>query len=282
MEKIALVTDSASDITRDMVEKYNITVLPFRIIMDGHDYRDGVDINSQEVYDSLDKYSITSSLTSMDDMTKMFEKLKEEGYTHVIAVTISSKLSGMNNALRLVSNDYPEIITEVIDSKSISCMESAMIQHAGKLIEEGKCFEDVVKIVKETREKSETFFIIGTLEYLKKGGRIGKVAGTIAEILNIKPIIRVSEEGEYTTYDKVRGRKQSINRMIEIASKILDRGKYDVYVGHGCAEEESKKMLEEISKNKNINRTYFKGLISGVAGVHSGPGLIGIVFYGVN
>ncbi|GAA0116920.1 DegV family protein [Clostridium senegalense] len=281
MNKIALITDSASDIRKDVIDKYNVKVLPFRIIIKDKDYRDGVDITLNDVYKVLDTESPTSSLPSMKDMGVLFNQLEKEGYTHVIAITISSKLSGLNNALRLVSEDYPTIKTEVIDSKSISCAETIIIKEAGEMINSGLEFEKIVEKLIEVRSKIKTFFIIGTLEYLKKGGRIGKVAGVIGELLNIKPIVLVDEEGEYSTYDKARGRKQSINKMLAIGKKILDDKKCDVYIGNGGAEEEAEKYLQEISNHPNINNIFFSGDISPVAGLHSGPGLLGIAFYEV-
>ncbi|MGL4730262.1 MAG: DegV family protein [Clostridium sp.] len=278
MEKIALITDSTSDVRGDIVQKYNVKVLPFRIIIKDKDFRDGIDITPDEVYKFLKTDSPTSSLPAMKDMSILFDQLEKEGYTHVIAVTISSKLSGMNNALRLVSEDYPTIKTEVIDSKSISCAEMIMIKEAGDMIDNGISFDEIVTKLIELRGKIKTFFIIGTLEYLKKGGRIGKVAGVIGELLNIKPIILVDEDGEYVTYDKCRGRKQSINKMLSIGKDILDKVKCDVYIGYGAAKEEAEKYLAEISKHPNIGKVFLNGDISPVSGVHSGPGLLGIAF----
>lgn len=281
MEKIALITDSTSDLSKDMIDKYNITVLPFRIIFKDREFKDGIEVTPQEIYRSFEKEVPTSSLPSMKDMEEVFERLEREGYTHAIAVTLSSKLSGIYNALKLVSDSYPSIKTHVFDSKLISYGEAVIILEAAKMIEKGKSFDEIVKKLPEVKKRAHAFFVVGTLEYLKRGGRIGKVAGTIAELLNIKPIIHVDEEGAYATYDKVRGRKQSINRMVAIGNEMLDKNKCDVYVIHGEAEEEAKKIIEDISKHPNANSVNFCGYISPVAGVHSGPGFLGVLFYEV-
>lgn len=281
MEKIAIITDSASDIKKEIKDKYNVTVLPYKIIYKDKEFTDGVDINSKEVLASLDKEIPTSSLPSMKDMEEAFEKIKAEGYTHVIVITISSKLSGIYNAIKLVSEEYPSITTAVIDSKLISCGETVLVLEAAKMIEKGLSFDEIVKNLQDVRSRCKAFFVVGTLEYLKKGGRIGKVAGTIAELLNIKPIIYVDDEGYYTTYDKVRGRKQSINRIINIGKEILDKKKCDIYVVHGASEEDAKKLLDEIGTHPNVNSLNFYGDISAVATVHSGPGFLGILFYEV-
>lgn len=279
MEKIALITDSASDITSDIIEKYNVKVLPFKIIYRDREFSDGIDITSQEVYATLESNTPTTSLPSMADIEELFETLKEEGYTHAIVVTISSKLSGFNNAIKLLAEDYPEIKTYVHDSKSISKGEVILISEAGKMIEEGKCFDDVVKELPKINERIKIFFAIGTLEYLIRGGRIGKVAGTIAQFLHLKPIVSVDDEGEYYTYAKVRGRKQSLHKLYDIGVEKLNEKKCDVYIMHGEAEEEALALAEKLRAHEGANFVNFGGYLSPVSGVHSGPGFIGVLFY---
>jgi len=281
LQKIALVTDSASDITKELKERYNVRVLPFRIIYKDREYSDGVDITPKYVYDTLETEAPTSSLPAMKDIENMYEELKSEGYTHAIIVTLSSGLSGVHNAISLASENHPEIKSFVYDSKAISYAEALPIVEAAKMIEKGMSFEEIVKEIPRVTEKTELFFVVGTLEYLKRGGRIGRVSGTIAELLNIKPIISVDKNGVYYTYDKVRGRKQSINRMLEIAKEKLSKKKYDIHIIHGEAEEESQKVAEQLKTLTNVNSVTFHGYLSPVSGVHSGPGLIGVIFYEV-
>lgn len=279
MEKIALITDSASDITKDMVLKYNVKVLPFKIIYRDKEFNDGVDITSEEVYSTLEANIPTTSLPSMSDIEGVFENLKEEGYTHAIVVTISSKLSGFNNAVKLLAENYPEIKTYVHDSKSISKGEQILIEEAAKMIENGKSFEEIVAELPNINKRITIFFVIGTLEYLIRGGRIGKVAGTIAQFLHLKPIVSVDEEGEYYTYTKVRGRKQSLNKIMDIGTDILNNVKCDVYLMHGDAEEETLALAEKFKVHRNAENVNFGGYLSPVSGVHSGPGFIGVLFY---
>lgn len=279
MEKIALITDSASDITKDIVTKYNVQVLPFKIIYSDREYNDGVDIHSKEVYNSLENNPPTTSLPSMIDMEEMYEKLKSEGYTHAIVVTISSKLSGFNNAIKLISQEYPEIITYVHDSKSISKGETLLIQEAGDMINDGMCFEDIVKTLPQINDRIKIYFVIGTLEYLIRGGRIGKVAGTIAQFLHLKPIVSMDDEGEYYTYAKVRGRKQSLKKIYDVGVEKVKDKKCDIYLMHGDAEEECNELGNKFKELDNVNYVDLGGYLSPVSGVHSGPGFIGVLFY---
>lgn len=279
MEKIALITDSASDISKEIIEKYNVNVLSFRIIYEKKEYLDRVNITPDEVYDNFDVEIPTSSLPALSDMENLFNKLKDEGYTHVIGITLSSGLSGIYNALKLVSENHPEIESFIFDSKSISIGEGVLVQECGKMIKEGKTFNEIKNALPIMKSKLHIYFVVGTLKYLKKGGRIGKVAGTIGDILNLKPIITMHEDGSYTTYDKVRGRKQSLRRLVDIISNFKDKGK--VYLMHGNAEEEMKAVYENLKELPNVISVYLGENISPVAGVHSGPGLVGVGYFEV-
>ena len=277
MEKIALITDSACDLEKDIIEKYNIHVLPFRIIYKNKEYRDGIDITAGEVYDSFNREIPTTSLPSMQDMEELYVKLENEGYTHVIAVTLSTGLSGIYNALKLVSEDHHNIKSFIYDSKSISLGEGILIQSCGEMLAEGKSYDEIVGELPRIKDRTKLYFVVGTLEYLTKGGRIGKVAGTIAELLHIKPIISTDNHGVYYTHSKVRGRKQSLKKLGELGEEILSLKKCKVFIKHGNCEEEAQKVCDALSNHPNVVSIFRGGNISPVSGVHSGPGLVGLV-----
>lgn len=280
MEKIAIVSDTASDLPEEIVSKYDIKILPFRIIYTGKEYRDKVEITPEEVYENLKVEVPTSSMPAMEDMEALYDQLGKEGYTHVIAIVLSTGLSGVYNGMKVVSENHPNIITHICDSLSISLGEGVLVEECAKLLEEGKRFDYIVNEIPNLKKRVNIYYVVGTLEYLKKGGRIGKVSGSIAEILNIKPIISVDKsDGKYFTYDKVRGRKQSLNRMIEIGNNILNDKKCRVYVMHGQAKEDALKVMEVLSRHPNAIDSTFVGSISPVAGVHTGPGLVGMVLF---
>lgn len=279
MNKIALITDSTCDLSKEIVEKYNVKVLPFRIIYKDREYLDGIDITPDDVYNRLAQEIPTTALPSLDDVRNIYKGLINEGYTHAIIITLSSGLSGVHNAIRLVSEDYPGIISHVYDSKSISLGEGLLVENCGEMIKEGKSFEEIVNILPELKKRMRIYFVVETLEYLKKGGRIGKVMGTIGDILQIKPIISIDEEGKYFTFDKVRGRKQSLNRIIEIVSEVLQQKKCKIYVMSGAAREEAVKLVERFSTLTNVSSAFYGGNLSPVSGVHSGPGFIGVMLF---
>lgn len=120
MSKIALVTDSTSDLNHEEISKYNIHVLPLKIVYSDREYTDRVDITPEEVYSNMKVEVPSTSLPSLEDIDCLFTDLKEKGYTHIIAITISSGLSGTNNSIRLVSENHPEIKFEIFDSLALS------------------------------------------------------------------------------------------------------------------------------------------------------------------
>ncbi|MBL4936050.1 DegV family protein [Clostridium sp. YIM B02515] len=275
MQKIALITDSSCDLTKEIIDKYDIKILPLRIIYKDKEYIDRVTISPNEVYDNLVNEIPTTSMPSMGDMENLFSLIEEQGYTHVIAITLSSGLSGTFNALKLVSENHLNLVSYLFDSKSLSLGLGALVYECGKLISDGKSFEEIVDMLPAIKEKISLFYVVETLEYLKKGGRIGKVAGTIGDLLNIKPIISIDDEGKYFTYAKVRGRKQSITKLIDIAKETLETTKAKIFVMHGGALEQGEKIYDLFSKMPNVTSIYFTD-ISPALGVHTGPGLLGI------
>ena len=277
MNKIALISDTTADLNKETIEKYNINILSFRIIYKDREFKDGIDITPEEVYRGMNVEVPTSSLPSMQDMEDLYVRLENQGFTHAIAILLSSGLSGIYNALKLVSDNHPNINTCIFDSKSISMGEGALVEAGGELIECGKTFEEIVKFIPTLQQRIHLFFVVDTLEFLKKGGRIGKVLGTIAELLNIKPIISVDREGIYYTYDKVRGRKQSLNRIVEISNKIISAKKCKIYIMNSYCLLDAQKVYNDFSKLSNVTEVVFGGDISPVSGVHSGPGLVGVV-----
>lgn len=279
MEKIALLTDSACDIGSEIIEKYNITILPFRIIYEDREYTDKVDITPEEIYRNLENEIPKSSLPLMEDIDKVYKKLESENYTNVIAVVISSGLSGTYNSFKLVSEAHKNLKTYIYDTKSTSVVEGIILKECGELIEQGKTFNEIVSKIPEIKNQIHFFFVFGTLEYARKGGRIGRISGTIGELLDIKPIVGFdNKEGICFTYEKVRGRKRSINRLVEMGSEILSKKKCDAYIVHGNDVEEAEKVYEKICRLPNIGKVYLVGQISAIVGVYSGPGTVGVCF----
>ncbi len=275
-DKIALVTDSTCDLSKDLLEEKGIEFLPLKIIYKDNQYLDRVDIEPQEVFDHFEKEIPSTSMPSPSEVKEKYLELKEKGYTHIISLHISAGLSGTYNICRMVSEELDEINVEVIDSQMLSMGLGRLVLYAKELIDAKEHnFNRIVEMVKEKKDKIELYFIVETLKYLKEGGRIGKVRGTIAELLNIKPIISINEEGEYYTFDKVRSRKKSIKRLINLTKEKIKDGLYKVDVMHADAKDEALEIFDKLKGLPNVKDALL-GEISPAMVVHSGPGLIGV------
>lgn len=277
-EKIAIMTDSTSDIPKDIVEQYGIQVVPLRILYKDREYRDQVDISAEEVYRRLPIEVPSTSLPSPADVLGLWTRLKQEGFTHVLAIHISSGLSGTGQLIESLSHQMDDLVIKVVDSKNISMGLGYTVIEAARKLAQNASFEAICSHVQETMAKMKVYFVLETLEYLTKGGRIGKVAGTLGQMLNLKPIITVNEEGVYTTHAKIRGRKKSVDRLFEIIKGHLAKPMHNVAVCHGAALEEAQELLERIKKHGNVGEILL-GHVSPVIGVHTGPGTLGFVVY---
>lgn len=277
-EKIAIVTDSTSDIPKEIVEQYDIQVVPLRILYKDQEYRDQVDITSEEVYSRLSTEVPSTSLPSPVEVLALFERLKKEGFTHVLAIHISSGLSGTGQLIENLSHQVEDLVIKVVDSKNISMGLGYTVIEAARKLAQNASFDAVVTHVQETLTQIRVYFVLETLEYLTKGGRIGKVAGTLGQILNLKPIITVNEEGVYTTHAKVRGRKKSVDRLFETIKDHLSKPMHNVAVCHGAALEEAQELKDRIKKLGNVGEVIMSH-VSPVIGVHTGPGTLGFVVY---
>jgi len=277
MNKIALITDSASDLSTDFAKNTNIKVLPFKIIFSDREYDDGIDITPKMLYEILPKEIPTTSLPSVEKFTSALDEVKNEGYTHAIIITISSGLSGSYNSARLAAENISGIETFVFDSMTLTMSEGAMVIETANLIKQGKSFNEIVDILPTFRDKIDVFFTIDTLEYLIKGGRIGKVAGTIADALNLKPIITVGNDGIYHTVCKIRGIKQSVSRLASLLKPYLNSNKCKVWILDGNAPDKATMLYDEIKNFPNLIECTLGGSIGPTLGVHTGPGLVGFI-----
>jgi DegV family protein with EDD domain len=275
-ERIAVLTDSTCDLEQDVIARYGIRVLPLKVIYKDRVYHDRVDISPQEVYDRLPQEIPTTSTPSPQEATEALESLRDAGFTHVVAVHISSGLSGTLNAVRLAARDVANLTTEVVDSKSLSMGLGFVVEQAARWIEERLDFETLVRQTREMVGRGHAFYVLKTLEYLRRGGRINTVAAAVAGILDLKPIISIDEQGKYFSYRRVRGRSQSIRELFEIAREAVEAGMNRVAVMHGGAREEALALLEQVKQLPGVEEIVF-GQISPVMVVHTGPGLIGVV-----
>ena len=281
-EEFAILVDSCCDVPEEYLADYPIYVIPLLINYKNATYRDRVEISPEVIYKNMEEEIPTTSLPAHDDVKKVFERIMSDGYTKIIAINISSNLSGTYNLVRLVSDEFTSKGIEFyhLDTKNIAIASGMYAISAARYLKEGKSYEDTIKLLKKEFGNSKLFFCVETLEYLRKGGRIGRVASLIGTVLDIKPIITCDEDGTYCIAGKERGRKRCINKAIELVKDFVSHAKNAeitiMYSGTVMGIEIIKEKMETMIPNCNIK---IRGQISPVLGVHVGPGLIGLAVY---
>ncbi|NLU49620.1 MAG: DegV family protein [Syntrophomonadaceae bacterium] len=279
-EKIALVTDSSCDLPEQVIKEYGIHVLPLRVIYPSREYRDVCDITPQEVYARMSQEVPTTSQPPAGEIRELLARLKTEGFTKVLAIHISGGLSGTSDLVKSVSREFRNLETRVIDSKSLSMGLGFLVYEAARGVARGLNFQRILENIRAKQKTVRLFYVLETLEYLRRGGRLGLVAAALGGMLDLKPIISVNEEGKYFTFCKVRGRKKSVDKLVEVVDKAIAGKKVVAAVMHGGAPLEGEQLRKRIQglSSGNIVELLF-GQISPVLGVHTGPGLLGVCFY---
>ncbi|WP_288478974.1 DegV family protein [uncultured Clostridium sp.] len=275
MKKIGVLTDSSCDLTLETLKENNIEMLPIRIIYKEREFLDKITITSEEMYESLSTEIPTTSLPDLKTTDKILDKFIDEGYTDLIIVCVSNKLSGTLNSIRLIAEEKSGINFHFLDTKTLGYPQGAIVLEVAKLVKQGKTAEEIVQAFESIRNRTHGFITFNTLEYLKRGGRIGKISGTIGEILHIKPIVSSDDDGELYTYTKTRGRKKAISKMKNILFEYLETSKCRVWVLSGAADEEAKEFFENVKGHENIIDISLEQ-IGAAMGIHTGPGALGL------
>lgn len=278
MEKIGIVVDSGCDVGN---VDYPLKVVPLRIFVNGKEYNDG-EIDEEFLFENLDG-EVKTSLPNPEAIRQVMLDFINEGYKKIITFNISSNLSGTFNLFRLISQELMEKFDDVkivnIDTLNISVGSGLIVRKCIEYIHSGSLFEDVVEKSKEDIEKSKVFYVIPTLKYLARGGRIGKVKAMLGEFLKMKPVISVNKEGEYYTVTKAHGFKKSINAMYEEFLKFVSNKKFISIVATTGNSESVKRikesLLEKIRDIENCVRA-FESEVSTVLSAHTGPDLVGV------
>lgn len=212
MEKIRIVTDSASDILKPFPE--NLTVLPITIRFGDEEFRDGVDITHQQFYEKLleDDFFPTTSLISPAAFAEVYREAFGRGET-VIVICLSGKLSGTYQSAVVAAEDAPGDVY-VVDSKNVTAGERLLVEYALRMVSEGVSARNIVRTLEQARERIHILGLLDTLEFLKKGGRISKTVAFVGEVMAIKPVVTVAE-GEVSILGKARGSKNGSNFLIK-------------------------------------------------------------------
>ena len=278
MPEFALVTDSTAYIPQAILDQYEISVAPQVLIWGETSYLDGVDIQPDEFYQRLKESDVhpTTSQATVAAFHAIFEPLAEANIP-ILTIVLSEKLSGTLQSARQAKEMIPDAVIELVDSKSTAMAMGFQVLAAARAREGGASFEETIELVKASRARTGIYFVVDTLEYLHRGGRIGGASRIFGTALNIKPLLYV-KDGQVEPFEKVRTKSKAIERMLEVVEHELE-GEQTVRLAclHAAAEDEAKHVLEEAIQRLNPVETMI-GVVSPVVGNHAGPGTVALAY----
>jgi len=275
---VAVVTDSTATIPEHLVQQYNITVVPLQVIWGTETFLDGVDITAEEFYRRLRtaKDLPTTSQPSAGVFADVYRRLHDQGFD-ILAVLISSKLSGTIASAEQAKAMVPEARVEIVDSLQVAMSLGFQVLAAARAVAEGADLMQAKAVAEKARDLSGVLLLVETLEYLHRGGRIGGAARLFGSMLNIKPILEV-QDGRVEAVDKVRSRKKALKRMVNLAvERMGGREPVRIAVLHADAEEEAQRLMDMLKERVTPVEAYITPA-SPVVGVHVGPGTVGITY----
>lgn len=287
MKDYVIITDSCSDMPAEMAKELDVTVIPMKFSLGGRTYTNYSDNHELAVHDFYDmlragEQSKTSQL-SPSDFHEYFTPFLEQG-KNILYIAFSSGLSGTYQnsliAAKELEEEFPERRIECFDSLCACIGECALVWYAARWKKEGYSLEEVLGWLDANRLHLCHWFTVDDLGHLKRGGRVSAATALAGTMLKIKPILHVDDEGHLVNVGKVRGRKASLDAIInKIGETGIDIEKQTVFVSHGDSPEEAKYVADEIKKRYHVHDVIVAD-IGPVIGAHSGPGTMAVYYLG--
>lgn len=275
-EKIAILADSGCDIPAELREHYQIYQVPLSLIFSKATYRDD-EIEPQQLYTMMEQEIPTTSLPTGAEIKGVLQRIRADGFEKTLAVSISSRLSGTYNLLRLHKDSCPGLEMDVVDTRNISVGSGMLAIAAARYVEQGVKWAELKTRIAHEIQNSKVFFCLKTLDYLRQGGRIGHVSAMLGSALRIKPIITCDEEGVYTTEAKVMGYTLALRRLADYAERFAAGAQnLSIAVMNGAAVAEAGQVKERLLAMLPHAKIMAEGQVNSSLAVHTGPGLVGI------
>jgi DegV family protein with EDD domain len=278
MQKVVVVTDSTAYIPPDLARQNGLQVAPLSVIWDGETLRDGVDISPDEFYARLKVSNSlpTTSQTSPEEFTKIFSPLLSAGKS-ILGVFISSKLSGTIDSAMQVKKAMPTSPIEVVDSLSTAMALGFVALAAARAAQSGASLAEAAAIARRAVEYTNIIFVVDTLEFLHRGGRIGGARRFLGTALNLKPLLTV-RDGKIDALESVRTKSKATERMLDVIEKqIGDRRPIRLSPLHASAPQEVESLRQAVETRFHPEECFISEL-SPAIGSHAGPGTVGVAF----
>jgi DegV family protein with EDD domain len=276
--KIAVITDSTCTLPDDLVAKYHLGVAPQVVIWEGQTLYDGVDITPKQFYERLATASVmpTTSQATVAAFQKLVAPLVASG-TPIVAVLISSKLSGTVQSAEQAKQEFPNAKIEIVDSGHAGMSLGFQVLQTARKVEAGASFDEVVAYARAAKDHTGIMLVVDTLEFLHRGGRIGGAARLLGTVLNFKPLLEV-QNGRIEPLERVRTRPKAYARILElVGEKVKGHSNIRIAAMHAAAEEDAKRLLGEAAAVHKPVETVISWATPAI-GAHTGPGTVAIAY----
>ena len=279
MSRIAVVTDSSTGLPEAFVKEHGITVVPLNIHFTDAVYKDGVDIGEEEFYRKLAAAAElpSTSQPSAGDFVEAFKRAAQ-GADGVVAVVLSSALSGTYSSALTAKDMLPDIPIAVVDSRGISMTLGYLVMAAARASREGKSLQEIVALLESMVPRMRIWFLLDTFKYLVKGGRVGGATALMGSVLSIKPLLQI-ENGRVEPLDKVRTRTKAVERLMSLFKKDVDGHVVHCCVIHSQVPAEAEELKRQVTAAYPEVKDLIVTTVTPVIGVHTGPAALGLCFY---
>jgi DegV family protein with EDD domain len=275
---VAVVTDSTAYLPSELLEGYGIHVVPLYVVLPGRSGREGVDVGPEDVARALSVrgQTVSTSRPTPGDFLAAYRHALDAGADQLVSVHLSGELSGTSDAARLAAAQVGEHIVTVVDSRSAAMGCGFPVLAAARCAADGADRAEVAEAARRTAAETSTFFVVDTLEHLRRGGRIGAAAAVLGSALAVKPILHV-HDGRVVSLEKVRTTARANSRLVQRAVEAAGDGPVSVAVHHLAAGERAERLAAELRERLPALRELHVSELGAAIGAHVGPGAVGVV-----
>jgi DegV family protein with EDD domain len=276
-EKIGIVVCGNSGVDYMKLD-YPVRLIRSTLNMGGKEYEDYVDIQAKEFYDIIEanpNIELSTSQTSTGKIASVYEEMKEEGYTDILAIVISSKVSGTYQGAVLAKDLVPGVNVFVIDSKSVSYGEAYLVLEAIKMIKAGSRTRDIIDRLEKIRDNIHIYVLVDTLKFLVKGGRLSAASGFLGTMLKIKPLLHIQRDGALVPFEKIRTTSKAQQRLIEIIKGDIEGKNVVLFIAYSNNEDKANEIKQQLLEDRPDLKVEIVPLTP-VVGAHAGPGTLGV------
>jgi DegV family protein with EDD domain len=276
MTRVAVVTDSTADLPADLVAEHGVRIVPLRIAIDAQTAVDGVDIGPDEVVEALRaKRTVSTSRPSPGDFVDAYRQALDAGADHVVSVHLSAELSGTWDSARLAAQEFGYGVVRVVDSRSTSMALGFAVMAAAHAAAGGASARDVQDAAVAAADRTSCLFYVDTLEYLRRGGRIGAAAAMLGTALSVKPLLHV-RDGRIVPLEKVRTSSRALARLVALTVQAAGADPVDIGVQHLAAKDRADEVAERLREQLPSVRQLITAEVGATVGAHTGPGVVGV------